>query len=148
MSKPYSVNPRDRRWARRLCLQALYQWEITHEDITVIETQFLQDENIDRVDLVYFKELMSGVIEQLELIHSYIKRYVDRPVSEIDPIELSVLRIAIYELLKRPDVPYKVIVNEALELAKAFGATDGYKFVNGILDKVAREVRRDETAKK
>lgn len=148
MTKPFSVNPRDRRWARRLCLQALYQWEITHEDIAVIETQFLQDENIDRVDLAYFKELMSGVIEQLELIHSYIKRYVDRPVSEIDPIELSVLRISIYELLKRPDVPYKVIVNEALELAKAFGATDGYKFVNGILDKVAREVRRDETAKK
>lgn len=148
MTKPFSVNPRDRRWARRFCLQALYQWEITHQDIAVIEAQFLQDENIERVDLAYFKELVSGVIEQLEFIQSYIKRYVDRPISEIDPIELSILRMAIYELLKRPDVPYKVIVNEALELGKAFGATDGYKFVNGILDKAAREIRREETSKK
>jgi len=148
MTKPFSVNPRDRRWARRFCMQALYQWEITHAEISTIEAQFLQDENIERVDLAYFKEILSGVIEQLELIHSHIKRYVDRPVSEIDPIELSILRIAVYELLYRPDVPYKVIVNEALELGKAFGATDGYKFINGILDKIAREVRRDETAKK
>jgi N utilization substance protein B len=148
MTKPFSVNPRDRRWARRFCMQALYQWEITHQDINTIEAQFLQDENIERVDLAYFKELISGVIEQLDLIQSYIKRYVDRPVSEVDPIELSILRIAIFELLKRRDVPYKVVVNEALELAKAFGATDGYKFVNGILDKVAREARREEIAKK
>jgi N utilization substance protein B len=146
MTKPFSVNPRDRRWARRFCMQALY--EITHQDINTIEAQFLQDENIERVDLAYFKELISGVIEQLDLIQSYIKRYVDRPVSEVDPIELSILRIAIFELLKRRDVPYKVVVNEALELAKAFGATDGYKFVNGILDKVAREARREEIAKK
>ncbi|HEV2614890.1 MAG TPA: transcription antitermination factor NusB [Gammaproteobacteria bacterium] len=146
--KPFSANPRNRRWARRFCMQALYQWEITHADMSTIEAQFLQDENLDRVDLAYFKELLSGVVEQLDLIQSYIKRYVDRQVSEIDPIELSILRLSIYELLKRPDVPYKVVVNEALELAKAFGATDGYKFVNGILDKVAREVRRDEISQK
>jgi N utilization substance protein B len=83
MTKPFSVNPRDRRWARRFCMQALYQWEITHQDINTIEAQFLQDENIERVDLAYFKELISGVIEQLDLIQSYIKRYVDRPVSEV-----------------------------------------------------------------
>ena len=147
-TKPYSVNPRDRRWARRLCMQALYQWEITHHEIHVIEEQFLQDKNIDRVDVDYFKELLHGVVEQLDVIHSYIKRYIDRPLTEIDPIEISILRMAVYELLKRLDVPYKVVLNEALELGKAFGATDGYKFVNGILDKVAREVRRDEALKK
>lgn len=146
--KSYSVNPRDRRWARRLCMQALYQWEITHHDIHLIETQFLQDENIGRVDVEYFKALLLGVVDQLEIIQSHIKRYIDRPVAEIDPIEMSVLRMAVYELLHRLDVPYKVILNEALELAKAFGATDGYKFVNGILDKVAREVRRDEASQK
>lgn len=143
-----SINPRNRRWARRLCLQALYQWEITHQDVNAIETQFLQDENIERVDLEYFKELLQGVVEQLELIQSYVKRYIDRAIGSIDPIELNILRIAVYELLKRPDVPYKVVVNEALELGKTFGATDGYKFINGILDKAAREIRRDEAAQK
>ncbi len=148
MQKPFSVNPRNRRWARRLCLQALYQWEITHHDIREIEANSLQDENIERVDVEYFKALLQGVGENLDSIQTYIKRYIDRPVSEIDPIEISILRMAVFELLQRPDVPYKVVLNEALELGKAFGATDGYKFVNGILDKVAREVRRDEASHK
>ncbi|MDX2164333.1 MAG: transcription antitermination factor NusB [Gammaproteobacteria bacterium] len=146
--KPFSINPRDRRWARRLCLQALYQWEITHHDIREIELNSLQDDNIERVDVEYFKALLIGVVDNLDSIHSYIKRYIDRPIAEIDPIEISILRMSVYELLQRLDVPYKVVLNEALELGKAFGATDGYKFVNGILDKVAREVRRDEAAKK
>jgi len=142
------MNPRNRRWARRLCMQALYQWEITHHPISEIEKLSMQDENIERVDVEYFKALFTGVHENLDVINTYIKRYIDRPITEIDPIEISVLRMGVFELIHRIDVPYKVVVNEALELAKTFGATDGHKFVNGVLDKVAKETRRDEVAHK
>ena len=138
------INLRNRRWARRFALQALYQWEVTRQPMTDIENQFKDDKDIDRVDPEYFKDVLHGVVEQHDVIEVYIKRYIDRPLTELDPVELSILRLGIYELLKRPDVPYRVILNEGLELGKMFGATDGYKFVNGILDKVAREIRRHE----
>jgi len=138
-------SPTGRRWARRFALQALYQWELSPQPISDIEERFMQDENRDRADLEYFKNILHSIVDNQEVIQTYIKRYADRPLAEIDPIELSILRIAISELLYRPDVPYKVVLNEALELGKLFGATDGYKFVNGLLDKSAREIRREES---
>jgi len=149
MQEPIKKNTaKSRRWARRFGLQALYQWSVSGQAISEIELQFLQDPNVDKVDLIYFKEILHGVPQQLNNIEIYLKRYIDRSLGEIDPVELAILRIAIFELLTRPDVPYRVVLNEALELGKAFGATDGYKFVNGILDKVAREVRHVEIAGK
>ena len=137
-------NPKNRRWARRFALQALYQWEVSKSDINFIETQFLDDDNVGKVDWEYFKQILHGVPVHIEQIDKYIKRYINRKLSEVDPVELSALRVATYELMERPDVPYRVILNEALELTKSFGATEGHKFVNGILDKIAKEVRNGE----
>jgi transcription antitermination protein NusB len=137
-------NPKHRRWARRFALQALYQWEVSKPDVSFIEKQFLSDENVMRVDWEYFKQILHGVPMHIEEIDKHIKRYINRKLPDVDPVELSTLRVATYELLYRSDVPYRVILNEALELSKNFGATEGHKFVNGILDKVAREVRHTE----
>lgn len=136
--------PERRRQARQTAMQALYQWEINKSDIALIENQFIQREHFQSVDAEYFKEILHGVVLEIDNIDSYIKRYIDRDITELDPVELTVARVAVYEFLKRPDVPYKVILNEALESAKKFGAQEGHKFINGILDKIAREVRRGE----
>jgi N utilization substance protein B len=133
-----------RRNARQTVLQALYQWEMTHQEISVIENQFEQQEIFLQCDQEYFKEILNNIPLELEIIDGFIKRYIDRALEEMDPIEVTISRIATYELLKKTDVPYRVILNEALELAKKFGAQEGHKFVNGILDKIAREVRRAE----
>jgi N utilization substance protein B len=136
--------PARRRHARQTVMQALYQWEINKSDISTIEKQFESKEHFQTVDAEYFKEILHGVILELEVIDHYIKRYIDRDISELDPVELTVARVAVYEFLKRLDVPYKVVLNEALESAKKFGAQEGHKFINGILDKIAREVRHTE----
>ncbi len=140
--------PERRRQARQTVMQALYQWEINKSDMDVIEHQFVQHEHFQKVDADYFKEILHGVGLEIDLIDSYIKRYIDRDISELDPVELTVARVAVYEFLKRPDVPYRVILNEALESAKKFGAQEGHKFINGILDKIAREIRRTEVSSK
>jgi N utilization substance protein B len=136
--------PVRRRLARQMVLQALYQWEISKSDCSAIEKQFEQEIEFQKVDGEYFREILKGVVSDLENIDSYIKRYIDRPLSKLDPVELSIARIAVYEFLKRLDVPYRVILNEALESTKTFGAQEGHKFVNGVLDKVAREIRHRE----
>ncbi len=136
--------PERRRQARQTVMQALYQWEITKADITTIENQFESHEHFQTVDAAYFKEILHGVVLDINHIDSYIKRYIDRDIAELDPVELTVARVAVYEFLKRLDVPYKVILNEALESAKKFGAQEGHKFINGILDKIAREIRHIE----
>lgn len=142
--KKSSSFPERRRQARQTAMQALYQWEINKSDITLIENQFIQREHFQKVDAEYFKEILHGVVLEINNIDNYIKRYIDRDITELDPVELTVARVAVYEFLKRPDVPYKVILNEALESAKKFGAQEGHKFINGVLDKVAREVRHLE----
>jgi N utilization substance protein B len=139
--------PKKRRWARRFALQGLYQWELSKSEISAIEAQFIDDENANKVDWEYFREIIYAMPNQINEIDGYINRYISRKITKVDPVELSVLRVATYELLKRQDVPYRVILNEALELTKSFGATEGHKFVNGILDKIAREVRTAEMTK-
>lgn len=127
-----------RRQSRLSAMQALYQWEMTKHDRSFLEKQFEEDE--------YFKEILYGVMDAQETIDGYIKRYIDRPFEELDPVELSIARVATFELLKKIDVPYKVVLNEALELAKKYGAQEGHKFVNGVLDKIAREIRHHEAS--
>jgi len=131
-----------RRKARRYGVQAIYQWQVSADDIAHIEQQFLGREGINKVDASYFKELLREVPKRRDTLDSKLETYTDdRRADQLDPVELAILRIACYELLHRKEVPHKVIINEAVELAKIFGAEDGYKFVNGVLDKLAAELR-------
>ena len=138
------MNPAARRHARRYVLQAMYQWQLANAPISEIEAEFVK-RHIDKpLDMDYFKELLHGIPKHQKEIDAVMQPYLDRIMQDIDPIELGVLRLAIYELLKRPDVPYRVVINEALELTKKFGSIEGYKFINGVLDRVARKIRADE----
>lgn len=133
-----------RRKARSLALQALYSWQIADLPLVDIEAQFRTDNDFAKVDSEYFHELLTGVPRNLGELDGHLDSVLDRPVKDVDPIELAILRIGVYELLKRIDVPYKVVINEGIEMAKIFGATDGHKYVNGILDKLAPRLRSVE----
>lgn len=139
-----SCHPVARHNARRYALQAMYQWQLAGSPIADIEAEFLLYHIDKKFDAEYFKELIHGVPTNLDIIDQEIQPFLGRAMSEIDPIELAVLRIATYELLKRPDVPYRVIINEALELTKKFGSVEGHKFVNGVLDRIAKKTRTTE----
>ena len=138
------MNPTERRNARQYALQAMYQWQISATPVAEIEFEFLAHHIKQKIDLVYFKELIHAIPEQQVELDNNITPFLSRPIAEIDPVELAILRLATYELLKRLDVPYRVAINEALELAKKFGSVEGFKFVNGVLDQVARKCRTEE----
>ncbi len=133
-----------RREARTLAMQALYSWHIAGQALNEIEAQFRVDNDFSSVDGAYFHEILHGVPRQKTEIDALFEPLLDRPLEEIDPVELSILRLSTYELRNRIDVPYRVVINEGIELAKVFGATDGHKFVNGVLDKLAPTLRADE----
>lgn len=133
-----------RREARILAMQALYSWHIAGQSLNEIEAQFRVDNDFSKVDGAYFHEILHGVPRQKSELDGAFAPLLDRPLEEVDPVELAILRLATYELSNRVDVPYKVVINEAIELAKVFGATDGHKFVNGILDKLAPSLRSAE----
>ena len=130
--------------ARKCAVQALYQWQMTGQDLNTIEQQFLEEERLKNAQRSYFTELFHGVPEQLDKIDLTLAEFVDRPVDKIDPVERAVLRIGVYELLNRLDMPYRVILNEGINLAKCFGAEGSHKYVNGILDKIAKQTRSVE----
>lgn len=134
--------------ARRLAMQGLYEWQLSQNVPAVILKTCLEEQNIKNVDTEYLEELLLTIPRKQQEIDKAFQAYVDRPIEEIDPIELSILRLATYELLHRIDVPYRVVINEAIELAKSFGAEAGHRYVNGILDKVAAEVRKEEIKRK
>lgn len=141
-----SINRVARHNARRYAVQAMYQWQLADAPINDIEAEFLLHHIDKKFDAAYFKELIHGVPEHLTEIDQEMQPFLGRPMQEIDPVELAVLRLAIYELLKRPDVPYRVIINEALELTKKFGSVEGHKFVNGVLDRSAKKIRATEVS--
>jgi len=138
------MSPIARHYARRYALQAMYQWQIAGTSVLEIEAEFLRLHLKQKVDIEYFKELLHGIPKHCDELDECMQAFLGRPLAEIDPIELAVLRLATYELIKRPDVPYRVVINEALELTKKFGSVEGYKFVNGVLDRVAKKVRENE----
>ncbi len=140
------MDPTARRNARYYALQALYQWQISAAPASEIEAEFLAHQITKKTDLDYFKELIHAVTQQFKELDDQITPFLRRPIDELDPIELAVLRLGTYELVKRPDIPYRVIINEALELTKKFGSIEGYKFVNGVLDQVAKKLRATEIA--
>jgi transcription antitermination protein NusB len=134
--------------ARKAAVQALYQWQMTGQDLGDIERQFLEEDRLKDVQKTYFYELFHGVPEHLDVIDETLTEFVDRPVDKIDPVERAILRIGVYELLHRLDMPFRVILNEGINLAKHFGADGSHRYVNGILDKVAQKKRTLEAAKK
>lgn len=140
MTKP-KFNPYARRKARQLAMQGLYSRTLTNKELSLIEAFLMQQPPYQKVDKQYFKELLYRVAEEAENLDIVIKPFLDRSFDELDPIELNILRIGAYELTHRQEIPYKVVINEALELAKIFGAQDGHKYVNGILDKIAHQCR-------
>lgn len=143
-AKPAKGKVAARRQARVLAMQALYQWHVAGQPLNEIEAQFRVDNDFSAVDGAYFHEILHGVPRQKTEIDGAFAPLLDRPLAEVDPVELAILRLSTYELSNRPDVPYRVVINEGIELAKVFGATDGHKFVNGVLDKLAPRLRADE----
>lgn len=133
-----------RREARKLATQALYQWHMAGHSLNEIEAQFRVDNDFSDIDGAYFKEILHGVPAQRDRIDAALTPCLDLTLDELDPVELAVLRLSTWELLERIDVPYRVVINEGIELAKVFGSTDGHKFVNGVLDKLAPSVRAVE----
>jgi N utilization substance protein B len=130
--------------ARKAAVQALYQWQMTGQSLVEIDRQFLEEERLKDAQKSYFTELFHGVPKNLQVIDETLTQFVDRPVDTIDPVERAILRIGTYELLNRLDMPYRVIINEGINLAKYFGADGSHKYVNGILDKVAQQKRTVE----
>ena len=137
-----------RKKARKLVLQALYQWQITGDSIAQVEAQFRTDNDFDKIDAEYFKSLFQGIPKEVSEVDQLIEPFLDRPLSDVDPVEMNLLRMGTYEFKNRIDVPYRVVINEAVELAKLFGGTDGHKYINSILDKLALRLRAAETRNK
>ncbi len=130
--------------ARRAAVQALYQWQLTEQAPGEIEDHFILDHDMEDVDLEYFHHLVREVPLHLHELDDHILPYLDREINEVDPVERAILRIGAYELEFQPDIPYKVILNEGVELAKTFGAEHGHKYVNAVLDKIAAALRANE----
>ncbi|XKH00064.1 transcription antitermination factor NusB [Marinobacter nauticus] len=135
----------DRRRARALAMQGLYQRHFSKTPIADIEAEFMVDNDMSKVDLMYFRDLLRGVHREQAELDRLLEPYLDRPLKEVDPVELSIVRLGAYELKHRIDVPYRVVINEGIEMAKRFGGTEGHKFVNSILDKLSRRLRMAET---
>lgn len=145
MNEPLRKNPTSKRsWARRCAAQALYQWQLTGQDPATIASQFLADQDLPKADPEYFRELVHRTPTLVAEIDAALEPFLDRPLAQVDPVERAILRIGGYELMQRPDIAYRIIINEAVELAKLFGAEQGHRFVNGVLDKLAHVVRRAE----
>ncbi|KHD07181.1 hypothetical protein PN36_04595 [Candidatus Thiomargarita nelsonii] len=138
MKQP-KFSPKARSAARQRVLQALYQWQLTQQDIQLINTQFLEEQEMGKVDIPYFKKLLHDIPQQLEQLDSAFSPFLDRSLTQLDPVELTILRIGCYELTYCPNIPFKVVINEAVELAKKFGAEKSHKYINGILDKLAKQ---------
>lgn len=133
-----------RRRAREFALQALYQWRLTGYGMDVIEPQMRTQKDFGLADQALFEALVRGVPHESQSLEQILQPYLDRKVSELSPIEHCILLLGAFELIHHPETPYRVVINEAVELAKTFGGTEGYKYVNGVLDRVAAQVRAAE----
>lgn len=145
MNKPVrNTLAAERRKARHYGMQALYQWHMAGAALSEIETQFRTDYDFSHVDLEYFQALLHDIPACVDELDETLSPMLDRKLGDLGPIELTLLRMGLYELTRRIDVPYKVVINEEVALAKKFGATDSYKYINGVLDKAARQLRKVE----
>lgn len=133
-----------KRRARKLVLQALYQWLMSGAVLSEIEAQFRVANDMNKVDANYFCRLLYGIPAQISLVEEAFIPFLDRPLDSLNPIELTVLRISAFELLHCPEIPYRVVLDEAVSLAKAFGSQDGHRYVNGVLNNLAQQARATE----
>lgn len=134
------ISPRRR--ARECAVQALYSWAVSQNSPEIVELNFMTEQDMKGVDTPYFRKLFRQTVENVETVERTMQGYLDRGLEELDPIEKAILRLAVYELQFEADVPYKVVINEAIEVAKVFGADESHKYINGVLDKIAPVVRR------
>ncbi len=130
--------------ARHHAVQAIYQWQMTGQDIADIREQFLSEQDVKGFDVTYFSRLLTGVPTHLSELDEALGPCLDRSIESVDPVERAILRLGAFELLHLPEVPYRVVINEAVERAKVFGAEQGHRYVNGVLDKLARATRKAE----
>lgn len=138
----------DRSRARRYAVQALYEWQVSGNEPNGIEQQFLIEHHTRKFDRPYFHELLIGITEQVEELDAEITPLSERPFKEVDLVEKGILRLGCFELKNRVDIPYRVVINEAIELTKTFGSDQAYKFINGTMDKLAESLRKLEVAAK
>ena len=132
---------RQRSRSRSLAIQALYQWQMAGQDIGSIVEHFMIEQDAKKFDTEYFSELVRSVPVRIDQLDEALASCMDRKLDAVDPVERAILRVGAYELLEHPEIPYRVVINEAVELAKTFGAEKGHRYVNGVLDKAAREIR-------
>ena len=145
MSAHHAFSKHARIRARRSAVQAMYQWEMTQASINDVIAEFVDERTeLKKADTEYFCELLRGAAHNIADLNERIIPFLDRPLKDLDPVELAILHIGLYELLFRPELPWRVIVNESVELAKMFGAEQSHKFINGVLDKIARKIRVHE----
>lgn len=135
-----------RRRARELALQGVYQWRLTGGDAAQIEKQISGEKGLGRFDAEFFSQLLRGILQQHAELEATVSAELDRSLDELSPVEFAVLLLGTYELFHHPEIPYRVVINESVELAKTFGGTDGHKYVNGVLDKIAAKARVLEVA--
>jgi N utilization substance protein B len=138
-----SRSPRHR--AREFALQGIYQWLLNHEDVAVIEEHIRQAHGFEKADIEHFEALIHGSIREVVILRNGIAPLLDRPITELSPVEHAALLIGAYELKNHLEIPYRVVINEAVELTKSFGGIDGHKYVNGVLDKLSSQLREVET---
>ncbi|AEG69947.1 transcription antitermination protein NusB [Ralstonia solanacearum Po82] len=145
-AKPKAAPKSARRRARELALQGLYQWLLNRNDPGVVEAHLHDAQGFNKADRAHFDALLHGAIREEATLTESFTPFLDRPVAELSPVERAALLVGAYELVHCIDIPYKVVINEAVELAKTFGGVEGYKYVNGVLDKLAAQVRAVEVA--
>lgn len=136
-----------RRRAREFAVQGIYQWLLAGEDGGAIEAHLATTPGFARADQEHFQALLHGCLRSRDALHEAITPHLDRPIGELSPVEHAVLLLGCYELAHHPEIPVRVVINEAVELSKTFGGTDGFKYVNGVLDRVAARLRATELGK-
>jgi N utilization substance protein B len=137
-----------RRRSRELAMQGLYQWQLTRDPVEAIEKQLRNQRDFSKADEAHFAELLRGTLARVPELDQALAPCLDRAPAELSPVEHAILLIGAYELSQRPEIPFRVVINEAVELAKTFGGTDGYKYVNGVLDRLAPRFREAEVEAK
>jgi len=149
-TKPQHANPSKtrspRHRAREFALQGIYQWLLNREDVAVIEAHIRQAHGFNKADTEHFEALIYGSLRDVVMLRDSIAPLLDRPITELSPVEHAALLIGAYELKNHLEIPYRVVINEAVELTKSFGGIDGHKYVNGVLDKLAAQLRSAEAS--
>jgi len=145
--RPAGLDLAARSRARRRAAQAVYAWQVGGNPMALVIEEFRHEQDMEIADLDYFEDLLRGVEKHCAEIDEALAPFLDREMVQVDPIERAVLRLAAYELRHRPDVPYRVVLNEAIEVAKRFGAEHGHTYINGVLDKAAKQWRGSEAAR-